>query len=448
VKVNEVESNGGTPGDWTELYNAGTTPANIGGWVFKDNDDTHAYTIPAGTVLAPGGYFVVEEAAQTFGLGGADSVRLFDAAGVIVDSYSWTAHATTTYARCPNGTGAFATSATSTKGLANDCPPTGPVTFAWPGLDDVTAVDDPAQFTSNLSGLTYEPATASSPAALWAVVNGPGTLFRMVKAGATWVPDAGEWALGKALHYPNGLGNPDSEGVTYGSSVADGIYVATERNNDASTVSRNAVLRFDVSAAGTQLTATHDWDVTSLLPATGANLGLEGVSWVPDAFLVSKAFFDESKSLPYNPTDYPGHGTGLFIVGVEGTGMLHVFAMNHTSGAAIKVASFASGNPGAMGIEFDRDVGYLWVTCDDTCGNRASVLDIDTTAGSPTLGRFVVRRQFNRPTTLPDSNNEGIAIAPESECAAGMKPFFWSDDNDLGTHSLRAGYVTCGRFLP
>ena len=39
----------------------------------------------------------------------------------LVDSYVWTAHATTTYGRCPNGTGAFSPRPRSTKGAANDC---------------------------------------------------------------------------------------------------------------------------------------------------------------------------------------------------------------------------------------------------------------------------------------------------------------------------------------
>ncbi|HEX2875570.1 MAG TPA: lamin tail domain-containing protein, partial [Polyangiaceae bacterium] len=71
VVVNEVESNGGTPGDWVELYNAGTATADLSGWKFKDNDDSHAfYIVPAGTLLAPGAYYVLEEAQFGFGLGG------------------------------------------------------------------------------------------------------------------------------------------------------------------------------------------------------------------------------------------------------------------------------------------------------------------------------------------------------------------------------------------
>ncbi len=121
VKINEIESDGGNPGDWVELINTAATPLNLAGYILKDNDDTHAYTFPAGTVIPAEGYYVVEEAALGFGLGGGDSVRLYDAAGTLFDSYVWTAHAATTYARCPNGAGAFATSTTATKGFANHC---------------------------------------------------------------------------------------------------------------------------------------------------------------------------------------------------------------------------------------------------------------------------------------------------------------------------------------
>lgn len=449
VKINEVESNGGTPGDWTELYNAGTTPADISGWSFKDADDTHNYLIPAGTVIPVGGYYVVEEAAQGFGLGGADSVRLYDAAAALVDSYAWTAHAAVTYGRCPNGTGTFGDQSSASKAAANACAPTGPITSAWPGTNDVKTIDLASQWTSNLSGLTYEGGVAGQPSVLWAVVNGPGTLYRLIDNGTNFVPDtANDWGAGKALHYPNGLGNPDSEGVTFGANLADGIYVATERNNDASTVSRSAIVRFDVSGVGASLTATHDFDLTSFLPVVGANLGIEAVTWVSDAYLTSKGFFDEAAGHTYVPSEYADHGSGLFLVGLEGGGKIYAFALNHTTGAATLLATITSGQTGVMGLEFDRDLNYLWFSCDDTCGNKSGIFDIDTVAGSPTQGRFTLRRMFDRPSSLPDTNNEGIAIAPQSECVSGFKPFFWSDDNDKDGFSLRKDAIPCASLLP
>lgn len=448
VRVNEVESNGGTPGDWIELINNGSNAADISGWIVRDNDDTHISTIPSGTVLAPGAFYVVEEAALGFGLGGADSARLYDDSDELVDTYSWTAHATTTYGRCPDGTGPFATQPTSTKGQPNDCLPAAPTTAAWPGSAPVETVDAINTWTSNLSGLTYQPATTSEPAVLWATVNGPGTLFRLVSNGSNYVSDtANNWGSGKALRYPNGTGNPDSEGVTKTAWDSPFIYTSTERNNDASTVSRLAILRFDTSAAGATLTATHEWNLTADLPVVGANFGLEAVTFIPDEFLVANGFRDQSTNAVYNPATYADHGGGLFFVGVEGTGVIYAYALNHTDSTFVRVATIQSGHPGVMGLEFDRDRGYLWAICDDTCNNLANVLTVDRAPSSPSVGRFIVRGTFERPATLPNVNNEGFAIAPETECVGGQKSVFWSDDNNTSGHSLRRGSLPCGNLF-
>ena len=82
VRLNEVESQGAVPGDWVEIYNPGPGAADVSGFTVKDNDDTHVYVIPAGTVIPAGGYLIVEEPTQlSFRLGGANSVRLFDTGG-------------------------------------------------------------------------------------------------------------------------------------------------------------------------------------------------------------------------------------------------------------------------------------------------------------------------------------------------------------------------------
>jgi hypothetical protein len=112
------------------------------------------------------------------------------------------------------------------------------------------------------------------------------------------------------------------------------------------------------------------------------------------------------------------------------------------------VASFASGQVGVMDLAWDRDFNYLWSYCDNTCGNKATVLRIDTTAMSPTLGRFQIGRVFDRPTTMPNTNNEGITFAPVAECVSGQRPFFWSDDDQADLHALRGGSITCSSVLP
>ena len=473
IKINEVESNGGTPDDWVELYNAGSAAIDLSGYIFKDNDDTHSYTLPSGTIVAPGAYYVMDTGATgfNFGLGAGDSARLYLPNGTtIVDTYTWTAHATTTYGRCPNGTGAFATTASSTKGTANDCGSSGGTGGAggaggagiggaggsggavsafdvWPGQNAVVTVDVANTFTSNLSGLFYEAGQGAAPAVLWGALNGPSKLYRLINDGTNWIPDPDNgWAAGKALHYASGLGSPDSEGVTKAANGA--LYVSSERDNENNGVSRLVVLQYDGSGTASTISAVRDWDLTSNLPATGANLGLEGIAWIPDSYLVSKGFIDESKNLPYDPASYPNHEGGIFFVGVEGSGMIYGFALDHVGGGYTRVASFQSGNPGIMDLNFDREVGYLWAVCDDTCQGRTNVLDIDTRVGSATKGKFYIRRGFERPSTMPNTNNEGFTVTPEANCVGGFKPVFYSDDSNINQHAIRRDSIPCGPFLP
>jgi hypothetical protein len=280
---------------------------------------------------------------------------------------------------------------------------------------------------------------------LWAVQNDPSKLYRLVWDGAIWTPTpTDDWSLGKNLHYPDGTGNPDTEGVTKAEWDAPAIYVSTERNNDANTISRLSLLRFDTSVVGIDLAATHEWNFTADLPVVGPNLGLEAVAFLPDTYLVAKGLLDESTGQTYDPAGYADHAGGLFLVGVEGNGMIYAYALDHGGASFRRVATIAGGQTAIMDLAFDRDVGGLFAYCDNTCGNRATLLDIDTDRASPSHGRFKIVRAFNRPSTLPDVNNEGITFAPESECSLGVKSFFWADDNQTDGHAIRQGAVRCG----
>ena len=442
VKINEVESSDASVADFVELINNGAAAADIGGYVIKDNDDTHIVTIPAGTMIAAGGYHVVDTD-PPFGLGAADSARLFAPGGSpLVDSYSWTGHAATTYGRCPNGTGAFTTTAFSTRGAANACPGD-VVALPWPGGAAVATADDVNVFGTNLSGLAYQPSGSAAPGVLWAVRNGPSTLFRLVYDGTKWTPDTTNgWSAGKQLRYPDGTGDPDAEGVTLvGGDPANGIFVSTERNNSVSGVSRPAVLRFDVSSPATTLVATHDWNLTADLPGLGPNLGLEAVQWMSDAFLVAQGFRDEATGAAYNPATYADHGTGLFFVGVEQGGAIIAYALNQSTGAVSRIATIASGFTGVMGLEFEAESGHLWAICDNTCNGRSATLDIAQTGVN--AGKFVVTNTYERPSGMANLNNEGFAITPQEECVNGQKPVFWSDDGNTATHALRTGTLNC-----
>ncbi|WP_330334273.1 lamin tail domain-containing protein [Streptomyces sp. NBC_00536] len=428
VRINEVESSGGSPGDWVELVNTGTVAVDLSGWIVKDNDDSHTYRISTGTSLAPGAFLALDVEAS-YGLGSSDAARLFLADGsTLVDSYTWTAHATTTYGRCPDGTGAFTTTTAPTKGAANACGTASG--SAWPGGSAVTIADGSNVFGTNLSGLSFE-----SAGVLWAVDNGPGRLYRLVPGGAAWGPDpSGGWASGKALRYANGSGDPDAEGVV---ATPDGLFVATERDNGNSSTSMPKILRFDTASSASTLNATGEWNLTPDLPTLPANAGPEGIAWIPDTFLTARGFRDEHTGAAYDPAAYPGHGSGLFFTGVEANGTVYAYALDLSGGGYTRVATFAGGFPAVMDLEFEPATGHLWAACDDSCQGRTSTLDINA------QGRFAVTHTYDRPTGMPNYNNEGFAIAPQSTCAGGHKPVIWSDDTNDGGHALRAGTLNC-----
>jgi hypothetical protein len=225
------------------------------------------------------------------------------------------------------------------------------------------------------------------------------------------------------------------------------VYVAAERNNAASAVSRNSILRYDITQENaTELVATHEWNLTADLPANGPNLGLEAITRVPDAYLVARGFFDESRGRAYNPADYPNHEGALFFVGVEAGGNVHAYALDHVTGGFTRVATFNSGFTGVMDLAFDTELGQLWSICDNTCNGRSTVLRIDTQTGSSSLGRFVVTRRFERPSGMPDLNNEGFTFAPLAECVNGRRPALWADDGETGGIALRRGTLSCSAF--
>jgi hypothetical protein len=311
---------------------------------------------------------------------------------------------------------------------------------SWPTPDAPMAVDERGAFSNNLSALSYEPAQGSTPARLWAVQNEPPVLFRLLWDGALWKADAAEgWAGGKVLHFPSGSGRPDTEGVALPPSAGGArfLYMASERDTDSAT-GRQSVLRFDVSASGTTLTATHEWNLTSAIPTTALNMGLEAIAFVPDA--AAAGLLDESRGRSYESGAYGEHGGGLFLVGVEAAGTIHAFVLDHQSSTATRVASSESGLPGVMALEFDGDSGYLWAHCDDACGNRTTLLELDQ--GS---GRFVVRRELAPPAGTQSLGHEGLTIAPDAECSEGRKSIFWAEDRATDGRAIRRGSIPCGR---
>lgn len=505
IRVSEVApSANSTPlaDDWFELTNMGSTAVSLTGWSANDNSGS-AVPMSGVSSLAPGesAVFITEADASSVALfasqwyGGTlpaglqvgwvngsglglsnsgDMVRVYDGSATLIASVTFGSspvgaplptldnsaglnNATISTASVTGVNGAF-TAANGTElgspGLTSYISPPGSTTTTtttppsttfgpWPGGASTSPAENYA-FGADMSGLDYEASGTSAHGVLWAARNKAGTMFRLVHDGTKWVPDTNNgWGAGKTLLYPSGVGHPDSEGITYvGDTSAAGMYVASERNNDASGVSRNSVLRYDPAAAGTTLTATDEWNLTSILPATGPNLGLEAITWIDDSQLVAGALHDDTLGHAYNPADYPNHGAGLFFVALEQTAQIYAVALA-PGGAASLVATFTSELPLVSDLQYDRESHKLWAECDNSCNGRLTTLELTAATGD-----FAVSGRYERPTGLGDNNNEGFAITPNALCVNGAKPVYWSDDDETGGVSIVEGTMNCDSGPP
>jgi hypothetical protein len=160
VTINEISAanmNGitdvdGDREDWVELHNAGATSVNLSGWFLSDNPAAPLkWTFPAGINIPAGGYRIVYCSGKNKFAGGqahtsfkltqtkGESVVLTQSNNTTADTYTYTIpnQANHSYARSPNGNGAWNISAGPTPGAAN----TG--TFYQAYADKVTADNGP-----------------------------------------------------------------------------------------------------------------------------------------------------------------------------------------------------------------------------------------------------------------------------------------------------------------
>jgi hypothetical protein len=492
IAINEVTSDNDsigfaplpTLGDAIELHNAGTHDVSVDGWKQVDSGAASAAADFSGglyvdgvlaTVIPAGGYGVFQ---STKGLSsGGDAVKVYTPDDTLVDELTYGAgqagvdenvnsdHTYKSLAACPDGSDTFFEVSTASFGASNTTacatgvPPltggaTGPEAacdtedggaapgtvpvgaLAWPGSEPATIDAECAWVTTesgqDLSGLAFDSSNAN---VLYAVKN-KSHVWRLLKSGDSWVNDtANGWAQGKDLRFPGGTGLPDTEGITVGPDGA--LYISTERDNAASGVPLDSILRFDPTTSGTTLSATDQWLLTADLGFTDpsdSNLGFEGVAYVPDSFLVGAGFRTDA-DVRYDPADYPGKAVaGLFLGAVEKTGHLIAYALN-TDHSFARVAEISTGMAGVMDASFDADLGRIWAHCDNTCGNATALLKVDSS------GAFVVDRYYAAPASLPNYNLEGFAVAPVSAAVGGQRQVLWTDDGNRFGHSLWAGTI-------
>ena len=266
------------------------------------------------------------------------------------------------------------------------------------------------QFTSNLSGLFYEAATGTDPAVIWAVQNGPSLLHRLVFDGTTWVGTATDgWAAGKTMHYPTGMGGPDSEGVTKAEAgvVGDLRRHGARQHQQRRQPAERPPLRHQRARDRVDRDARlepHRRSSRRWAP----NLGLEAITWVPDTYLVASGFIDESTLAAYDPTRYPDHGTGLVLRRRRGERQhLRLRARPRRRAASSASRRCRAARPASWTSRSIATSASCGRTATTPARNKSTMLRVGG-------GHFQIQRFFDHPPGLTDSNNEGITFAPES----------------------------------
>ncbi|MBB5832633.1 lamin tail domain-containing protein [Brachybacterium aquaticum] len=411
VPINETNSSGD---DFVELKNLGDAPVDVSGYRVLDAEDDHVYVIPGGTVIAPGALLLITGDQLGYGLGDEGMVRLQDPSGALLGQLSWTAHVTRSFALCADG---YLPSGAATPGAENDCgEPEEIVGQQLPTDGNLTVNDEADEWGEDLSGLDLQ-ILEDGTQVLWGVNNDAGQISRLVQdETGIWQQSEGWPTGGKHTRFADGTGTPDGEGISFG---LDGrVYVSAERDNDNSGVSRNTVLAFDPAAEGDTLTVVAEWNLTSLLPATGANGGMEAVEIVP-----ASAFAELG-------ADVPAAEAYAFVV-LETTGDVYAVALQ-SGGEATLVATLASPLPGLMALDYDTASNTLWAFADEALEGRSVLYDLS--AADPAAAPVV----FERPDGMPANfANEGIALEPTDVCEDGVRQAWFSDDADTDGHALR-----------
>lgn len=109
IVINEINYNSASSfdtEDWIELYNNNGSSVDISGWIFKDSDDNHIFTLPQGTILNTDAHLVLcidtilfkplfpdvknFKGNVDFGLSGSgELVRLYDDQMTLIDSLTY-----------------------------------------------------------------------------------------------------------------------------------------------------------------------------------------------------------------------------------------------------------------------------------------------------------------------------------------------------------------------
>ncbi|MDD3362751.1 MAG: lamin tail domain-containing protein [Hespellia sp.] len=430
VVLNEIQSSDpNNDPDWIELANPTEEALDISGIIVKDSEDKNAYTIPANTIIPANGFFVISQDEFLFGLGKADAVRIFDG-DTMIASTSWTEHKSPSWGLYPDVNGKeYRNTLEATKGAANKFAGI-PDVVEWSGSNDVTVSD--LNFLEDSSGLDF------FHGQLYAIDNGTGKFWIMDVATDGTMKFANGFEDGKRIRFQKDAGNlkaagPDTEGICV--DGAGMVYAASERDNSAKGVNFNEILMVDPSAAGPDLVALNEWNLTDSLPAVAANMGIEAVEWVSNSEITGK-IMDKNTNAAFDMANYPNAvSNGVFFVALEDNGHVYAYVLNNDE-TCVQIADIDGKLGGAMGLDYDTYEHVLWIASDNGYGNRSAVVTFNGT-NDPAI------KHVNPPSGMDvTANNEGFAIADAEYTVNGLRPVYHFNDG-VATGALTISWMSC-----
>ncbi|MBS3180274.1 hypothetical protein JSQ82_16355, partial [Pseudoclavibacter sp. Marseille-Q4354] len=89
-------------------------------------------------------------------------------------------------------------------------------------------------------------------------------------------------------------------------------------------------------------------------------------------------------------------------------------------------------------LDYDESTQTLWGMCDNGCGGTSALFHFGAEDGS--AGYTVTH--VARPAGLPDTNNEGLAIAANETCVDGTRATYWLEDG-VKADALKQGSIAC-----
>jgi hypothetical protein len=122
IRVNEIAPHNSAGAGFIELLNPTDDAVDLSSWTITDRNVFVSFTFPAGTVIAAGGFLVLDEANLPFTVDANDDAHLFSKFGVQVDAATWAIDSAGAFGRCSDGSDSFVVLASRTKGAANACP--------------------------------------------------------------------------------------------------------------------------------------------------------------------------------------------------------------------------------------------------------------------------------------------------------------------------------------